>query len=57
MSEKKKTPVSEPFDPGLVALVGIPFDEFSSFMRGPAKAPPLIRQTLHNGASNPFKAP
>jgi agmatinase len=37
-----------------VALVGIPFDEYSSFMRGPAKAPSAIRQTLHNGASNLF---
>jgi arginase len=38
--------------PGTVALVGIPFDEYSSFMRGPAKAPPAIRKTLYNGASN-----
>ncbi len=41
-------------DPGTVALVGVPFDDYSSFMRGPSKAPPLIRQTLHNGASNLF---
>ncbi len=40
--------------PDTVALIGIPFDEYSSFMRGPAKAPSLIRQTLHNGASNLF---
>ncbi|WP_372677018.1 agmatinase [Desulfosarcina sp.] len=40
--------------PNTVALVGIPFDEYSSFMRGPAKAPSAIRQTLHNGASNLF---
>ena len=40
--------------PDTVALVGIPFDEYSSFMRGPAKAPSAIRQTLHNGASNLF---
>ena len=40
--------------PDSVALVGIPFDEYSSFMRGPAKAPSAIRQTLHNGASNLF---
>ena len=37
-----------------IALIGIPFDEYSSFMRGPAKAPPVIRRTLHNGASNLF---
>lgn len=54
MSGKKKTPFSGPYDPGSVVLVGIPFDEYSSFMRGPAKAPPAIRQTLHNGASNLF---
>ena len=40
--------------PDTVALIGIPFDEYSSFMRGPAKAPSVIRQTLHNGASNLF---
>lgn len=39
---------------GAVAVLGIPFDEYSSFMRGPAKAPPVIRRTLHNGASNLF---
>ena len=38
--------------PGPVAVLGIPFDQYSSFMRGPAKAPPIIRRTLHNGASN-----
>ncbi|WP_319408505.1 agmatinase [uncultured Desulfosarcina sp.] len=40
--------------PDTVALIGIPFDEYSSFLRGPAKAPSVIRQTLHNGASNLF---
>ena len=40
--------------PGSVAVLGIPFDEYSSFMRGPAKAPPIIRRTLHNGASTLF---
>ncbi len=44
----------EAVTPGAVAMVGIPFDEYSSFMRGPAKAPPIIRCTLHNGASNLF---
>jgi len=41
-------------NPDTVALVGIPFDEYSSFMRGPSKAPSVIRQSLHNGASNLF---
>ncbi len=42
------------FLPGAVTVVGIPFDEYSSFRRGSAKAPPIIRQVLHNGASNLF---
>jgi arginase len=40
--------------PGTVAVVGVPFDEYSSFLRGAAKAPPLIRRTLHDGSSNLF---
>ncbi len=40
--------------PGTVAVLGIPFDQYSSFMRGPAKAPPIIRRTLHSGASTLF---
>jgi agmatinase len=40
--------------PNTVALIGIPFDAFSSFLRGPAKAPAAIRRVLHNGASNLF---
>lgn len=40
--------------PDTVALIGIPFDEYSSFLRGPAKAPAVIRRVLHNGASNLF---
>jgi arginase len=34
-----------------IALVGIPWDENSSFMRGPAEAPPLIRAALFSDAS------
>ena len=40
--------------PNTVTLIGIPFDEYSSFLRGPAKAPAAIRRVLHNGASNLF---
>ena len=40
--------------PGTVALIGVPFDEYSSFLRGSAKAPAAIRRVLHNGASNLF---
>lgn len=35
-----------------VALVGVPSDENSSFMRGPALAPGRIREALHCGAAN-----
>ena len=35
-----------------VAVVGIPFDAYSSFMRGPARAPAKIRDILNCGASN-----
>lgn len=34
------------------ALIGIPWDEMSSFLRGAAEAPPLIRQALFTEASN-----
>jgi arginase len=37
---------------GKVAVIGVPLDENSSFMRGTALAPPRIRQALHSGASN-----
>ena len=40
--------------PDTLALIGVPFDEYSSFLRGPAKAPAVIRRVLHNGASNLF---
>ena len=35
-----------------VALLGIRSDVKSSFLRGPAEAPPLIRKALHDGSSN-----
>jgi agmatinase len=35
-----------------VAIVGVPYDENSSFMKGPAKAPPEIRKALHSDATN-----
>lgn len=38
--------------PGMVAIVGVPSDENSSFLRGPAQAPGHIRQVLHSGSSN-----
>ena len=38
--------------PGMVAIVGVPSDENSSFLRGPAQAPGHIRQVLHSGSAN-----
>lgn len=38
--------------PGTVAVLGVPFDANSSFLRGAALAPARIRETLHSGASN-----
>ena len=37
---------------GMVAVVGIPFDAYSSFMQGPALAPIRIRDTWNAGACN-----
>jgi len=37
---------------GPPTLLGVPFDANSSFMRGPAEAPPLIREALLSDASN-----
>jgi agmatinase len=42
----------EQLAPGMVALVGVPWDENSSFMRGPAQAPVRIREALYGGSSN-----
>jgi len=38
----------------LPQLVGVPYDASSSFLRGSAAAPPLIRQALHSPAGNNF---
>ena len=35
-----------------LALVGLPFDDHSSFLRGAAEAPPVIRGALFSDASN-----
>ena len=35
-----------------VAVVGVPYDDNSSFMKGPAKAPPKIREAFHSDATN-----
>jgi len=35
-----------------VAIVGVPYDEQSSFMKGPAKAPPKIREAFNSDSTN-----
>ena len=35
-------------------LLGVPYDASSSFLRGAADAPPLIRAALHSPAGNPW---
>jgi len=37
---------------GIPVLLGIPFDANSSYLRGPAEAPPVIREALRCDASN-----
>jgi arginase len=37
---------------GVPVLLGIPLDQNSSFLRGPAQAPPMIRAALHSDAWN-----
>lgn len=44
-----------PFDnlkSGMVAVVGIPFDAYSSFLQGPALAPAKIRKAWNSGSMN-----
>jgi len=43
---------AESIQPGLVTVVGAPFDENSSFLRGPALGPRRIRDVLHAGSTN-----
>ena len=35
-----------------VVILGLPLDENSSYLRGPAEAPATIREALHSGSSN-----
>mgnify|MGYP006290740089 CR=1 FL=1 len=44
----------QPVPSGGVAVLGVPFDANSSFLRGPALAPARIRETLASGAGNDF---
>ena len=38
----------------MLKLLGIPYDENSSFMQGPSQAPGLIRQMDTDGSANPY---
>lgn len=38
----------------MISVVGVPFDEFSSYLRGPARAPDKIREAYHSDSSNYF---
>ena len=38
--------------PGTVAILGIPWDRGSTFIRGPARAPEAVRQQLLSGSTN-----
>lgn len=38
--------------PEKIAVAGIPFDAYSSYMRGPALAPPLIVDAFHSPSAN-----
>jgi hypothetical protein len=35
-----------------ISLLGIPFDVNSSYLRGPAQAPKVIREEFYSGSSN-----
>ena len=38
----------------MVTILGIPFDENSSFLSGPALAPAKIREAFHSDSANYF---
>ncbi len=50
--DPRKDPAAAASRRARVALIGFPFDENSSFLRGAAGAPPLIRQAFASESSN-----
>jgi len=44
--------ISDHLKSGMVAIIGIPFDAYSSFMQGAARAPAQIRKAMNSGAGN-----
>ncbi len=49
----KRSTIDE-LNPNDIAIIGIPFDENSSFLRGSAKAPELIIQSMESDSANFF---
>ena len=52
MTESEPSGLFQQMRAGDVAVLGVPLDENSSFLRGAALAPPRIRQVLHSGETN-----
>jgi agmatinase len=48
----RNIPFKEPFNVIQVSVLGIPHDQNSSYLRGSAEAPPLIRRELYSDAYN-----
>jgi arginase len=46
--------VKQPASPARVAILGVRYDGSSSYLRGSADAPPLIRQALWSDVGNPW---
>lgn len=44
----------EQLRPGMIAVAGIPFDQYSSYLRGAAEAPDKIWEAFHSGSANTF---
>lgn len=51
MSDDRKEP-KKVYKPGSPVLVGVPFDANSSYLRGAAGAPAVIRSAFHSSSSN-----
>jgi agmatinase len=49
---QQPSPGTTPLNRPRVAVIGLPWDEQSSFIRGAAAAPTRIRQALHDGSAN-----
>lgn len=48
---RAKTSTLKPWD---IALIGIPFDDHSSYLKGPSNAPPLIIEAIESDSANYF---